>query len=136
MKYKPDWSIGQQSVVPSHGGTSYNPDYDAHQDLLRQEHQKEHSNVLNREKIHKKSAPPNIEDQVTEEDIFRESVQGLGIIQEDEYVTEDEGENEEPKPIKKPIRAEDRKDKKDRRKQKKQIVQVRRYVYSFYISRR
>merc|ERR1711917_203065 len=32
--------------------------------------------------------------------------------------------DQEEKPIKKPIRAEDRKDKKDRRKEKKQIIQV------------
>ena len=37
MKYKPDWSKKVTSVIPAHGGASYNPDFDAHQDLLRQE---------------------------------------------------------------------------------------------------
>merc|ERR1711953_1504878 len=97
MKYKPDRAMKIDSVVPAHGGASYNPDYDAHQHLLRQED--------------------------TEEDIFKESVAGLGIISDDEYETEEDDDQEE-KPIKKPIRAEDRKDKKDRRKEKKQIIQV------------
>jgi len=37
MKYKPDRALKIDSVVPAHGGASYNPDYDAHQHLLQQE---------------------------------------------------------------------------------------------------
>ena len=122
MKYKPDWSIGKQAVVPSHGGSSYNPDYDAHQALLREENKIEVSKTLYQQKIRKIAAPPKREDRVTEEDIFKESVQGLGIIEESDYETEDE--SGEPKPIKKPIRAEDRKDKKDRKKERRQVLQV------------
>jgi len=123
MKYKPDRAMKIDSVVPAHGGASYNPDYDAHQHLLRQEDTKEEIRVSHEDKIRRKAKPPPKSEQVTEEDIFKESVAGLGIISDDEYETEEE-DNQEEKPIKKPIRAEDRKDKKDRRKEKKQIIQV------------
>merc|ERR1711970_899481 len=123
MKYKPERAKKIDSVVPAHGGASYNPDYDAHQHLLRQEDTKEEIRVSHEDKIRRKAKPPPKSEQVTEEDIFKESVAGLGIISDEEYETEEE-EDQEPKPIKKPIRAEDRKDKKDRRKEKKQIIQV------------
>ena len=45
MKYKPDWAKNISAVTPAHGGASYNPDYDAHQHLLRQEHEKESKRV-------------------------------------------------------------------------------------------
>merc|ERR1712137_465282 len=101
MKYKPDRAMKIDSVVPAHGGASYNPDYDAHQHLLRQEDTKEGIRVSHEDKIRRKAKPPPKSEQVTEEE-----------------------DNQEDKPIKKPIRAEDRKDKKDRRKEKKQIIQV------------
>merc|ERR1712226_415282 len=101
MKYKPDRAMKIDSVVPAHGGASYNPDYDAHQHLLRQEDTKEEIRVSHEDKIRRKAKPPPKSEHVTEED-----------------------DDQEEKPIKKPIRAEDRKDKKDRRKEKKQIIQV------------
>merc|ERR1711935_806438 len=73
--------------------------------------------------LKKKTKVPD--DRVTEEDIFRESVAGLGILSDEEYQTdEDEAGEDEAKPIKQPIRAEDRKDKKDRRKEQKQRKQT------------
>ena len=41
MKYKPDVAKKVTSVIPSHAGSSYNPDFDAHQELLRKETDKE-----------------------------------------------------------------------------------------------
>ena len=122
MKYKPDRASTISSVVPVHGGASYNPDFDAHQHLLKEENEREVERLYHQNKLDKKAAPPAKEDRVTEEDIFKESVQGLGIISEDEYVTDEEAPRE-PMPIKKPIRAEDRKDKKDRRKARKQVLE-------------
>ena len=51
----------------------------------------------------------------------------IGIVSDDEYETVDEEGNEEEKPIKKPIRAEDRKDRKDRKREKLQSLQIIRY---------
>ena len=85
MKYKPDRAMKIDSVVPAHGGASYNPDYDAHQHLLRQEDTKEEIRVSHEDKIRRKAKPPPKSEQVTEEDIFKESVAGLGIISDDEY---------------------------------------------------
>ena len=91
MKYKPDRAMKIDSVVPAHGGASYNPDYDAHQHLLRQEDTKEEIRVSHEDKIRRKAKPPPKSEQVTEEDIFKESVAGLGIISDDEYETEEVG---------------------------------------------
>ena len=94
---------------------------------MRKEHAKELVKVNYEADLVKKTKVPD--DRVTEEDIFRESVQGLGIMSEDEdYQTEEENaDDQEEKPIKQPIRAEDRKDKKDRRKEKRQLLQTIRY---------
>merc|ERR1711962_148121 len=53
MKYKPDRAMKIDSVVPAHGGASYNPDYDAHQHLLRQEDTKEEIRVSHEDKLNR-----------------------------------------------------------------------------------
>ena len=79
--------------------------------------------VAHESSLKKKTKVPD--DRVTEEDIFRESVQGLGIMSDDEdYQTEEEEVDQSDLPIKRPIRAEDRKDKKERRKEKRQLLQT------------
>jgi len=123
MKYKPDQAKKVKAVSVAHGGASYNPDYDEHQALLAQEHEKAEVVANFEAELKKKTKVPD--DRVTEEDIFRESVAGLGILSDEEYQTdEDEADEDEAKPIKQPIRAEDRKDKKDRRKEQKQRKQT------------
>ena len=89
---------------------------------MKKEHEKELVKVNYEAELVKKTKVPD--DRVTEEDIFRESVQGLGIMSDDEDYQTEEEENVEEKPIKQPIRAEDRKDKKDRRKEKRQLLQT------------
>ena len=87
------------------------------------EHDKESVKVAHEASIKKKTKVPD--DRVTEEDIFRESVQGLGIMSDDEdYQTDEEEVDQSDLPIKRPIRAEDRKDKKERRKEKRQLLQT------------
>jgi len=119
MKYKPDMAGKVNALIPSHAGASYNPDFDAHQALLREEIKKTEEEKKVRNKYFEKSKPAPIGERVTAEDIVKESMQGLGILGDsDEEFETDEEEQKEPivKPV---IRAENRKSKKQRLKEQK-----------------
>ena len=132
MKFKPKMMEKVEKVTVAHAGASYNPDYEDHQALLRQEHNKEFKKVKSEDSYKEKAKPKSrnnsaedvsnlFSDVATEEEMAIESMRGLGILPEeendDQYETEEE--STEPGFVKKPIRAEDRKDKKQRRKEKR-----------------
>merc|ERR1712037_760287 len=118
MKFKPKMMEKVEHVTVAHAGASYNPDFDDHQALLRQEHNKEFKKVKSEDSYKAKAKPKNV---ATEEEMAIESMRGLGILPEedndDQYETEEE--TSEPGFVKKPVRAEDRKDRKQRRKEKR-----------------
>ena len=57
MKYKPDKATETNSVIPAHPGASYNPDFDAHQALLREEVDRAQKEKVVRNKFFKKCQP-------------------------------------------------------------------------------
>ena len=132
MKFKPKMMERVEHVTVAHAGASYNPDFDDHQALLRQEHNKEFKKIKSQDSYKAKAKPksmitncryilkPSL-DVATEEEMAIESMRGLGILPEedndDQYETEEE--TTESGFVKKPVRAEDRKDKKQRRKEKR-----------------
>ncbi|CAG5106299.1 Oidioi.mRNA.OKI2018_I69.chr1.g2780.t1.cds [Oikopleura dioica] len=124
MKFKPKMMEKVEKVSVAHAGASYNPDYDDHQALLLQEHNKEFKKVKSEDSYKEKAKPKNV---ATEEEMARESMRGLGILpdedDDDQYETEEE--STEPGFVKKPVRAEDRKDKKQRRKEKRVLAAQR-----------
>merc|ERR1711953_334979 len=110
MKFKPKMMEKVEKVTVAHAGASYNPDYEDHQALLRQEHNKEFKKVKSEDSYKEKAKPKNV---ATEEEMAIESMRGLGILPEEENDDQYETEEESTGPgfVKKPIRAEDRKDK-------------------------
>ena len=57
MKFKPKMMEKVEHVTVAHAGASYNPDFDDHQALLRQEHNKEFKKVKSEDSYKAKAKP-------------------------------------------------------------------------------
>jgi hypothetical protein len=57
MKFKPKMMEKVEHVTVAHAGASYNPDFDDHQALLRQEHNKEFKKVKSQDSYKAKAKP-------------------------------------------------------------------------------
>eukprot|EP00128_Syssomonas_multiformis_P017214 Colp12_sorted_trinity150504_noHs@24176 len=95
-------------------GTSYNPSFVDHQELLRVAVEKEQKKIDDRERFAKMLQPPPGETLATKETIAKELLAGL--VDDGEPQTEDEADPDAPLSIGKPTRAENRKTKQQRAK--------------------